>query len=153
VKSWARDCHVDTDFEVRLPDQYVANVSERIKLYRELDEISDNKELMLFEERLEDRFGPLPTQVKDLLEVVRVRMIAQRAGFEKIVIKNGKMLCWFISNKESSYYESGVFVKILQNLQANNTVAKIEEKNDRLRLVFSGINNISTAYEKLKKIM
>lgn len=153
VKSWARDCHVDTDLEVRLPDQYVNNVSERIKLYRELDEIKDSKELLLFEERLEDRFGPLPNQAKDLMEVVRVRMIAQRAGFEKIVIKNGKMLCWFISNKESSYYQSGVFVKILQNLQANNTLAKIEEKKDRLRLVFSGINNISTAYEKLKKIM
>ncbi len=152
-KDWSRECQVDTDFEVRLPDSYIANVSERIKLYRELDEVKQESEIQSFKQRLMDRFGALPGQVNDLLNIVRMRMLARKLGFEKIVIRNGKMLAWFISNKESSFYESGVFMQILANLQDNPNLGSIEEKNDKLRLVFIDIKNVTTALEKLKKIM
>jgi len=153
TKEWSRDCQVDTDFEVRLPDSYIANVSERIKLYRELDEVKQEADIQDFEQRLKDRFGPLPGPVVDLLNVVRMRMLARKLGFEKIVIRNGKMLAWFISNKESSFYESAVFMNILGALQENPNLGRIEEKNDKLRLVFTEIQNVTTALEKLKKIM
>ncbi|WP_462281860.1 transcription-repair coupling factor [Salinivirga cyanobacteriivorans] len=153
TKDWSRDCQVDTDFEVRLPDSYIANVSERIKLYRELDEVKQEADIQDFEQRLNDRFGKIPGQVKDLFDVVRMRMLARKLGFEKIVIRNGKMLAWFISNKESSFYESGVFINILGSLQENPNLGRVEEKNDKLRLVFTDIKNVTTALEKLKKIM
>lgn len=153
MKDWSRECHVDTDFEVRLPDNYVGSVSERIKLYRELDNVEKESEVQDFESRLIDRFGELPDQAKALLNVVRMRMAAQKLGFEKIVIRNGKMLAWFISNKESAFFESDVFMRILGKLQENPNLGRVEEKKERLRLVFSQVKNVSSALESLKKIM
>ncbi len=153
TKDWIRECHVDTDFEVRLPDNYVSNVSERIDLYRELDNMEAETEIHQFEEKLLDRFGPLPEQTKDLLDIVRMRILAKRMAIEKIVVRSGKMLAWFTSNKESNFYESNEFMKILQRLQENPSLGRIEEKKEKLRLVFNKTNTVAKALEKLKKIM
>lgn len=151
-KDWTRDCNIETDFEVRLPDTYINNVSERIRLYKELDNIIDEEELVRFEERLKDRFGTLPSVASELFDVVRLRMLAKQIGIEKIVIKNEKMLTWFIANQQSSYFESAIFTRILKNLQNHPQIAKIEENKGRLRLVFQKIKNITTALKLLKKI-
>lgn len=151
-KDWTRDCHIETDFEVRLPDTYISNVSERIRLYKELDGITQESDLHLFETKLVDRFGSLPELVRDLFDVVRLRMLAKHAGIERIVIKNGKMLTWFISDKQSAFYESEVFMHILNALQDNPQLANIEESKGRLRLVFQQIKKITTALKMLQKI-
>lgn len=150
-KDWTCECNIETDFEIRLPDTYINNVSERIKLYKELDNIVEEEELIKFESKLKDRFGDLPQVAEELFHVVRLRMRAKQTGIEKIVIKNGKMLTWFISNQQSSYYESPVFAQILKNLQENPQLARIEENKGRLRLVFKEIKNITTALKLLKK--
>jgi transcription-repair coupling factor (superfamily II helicase) len=152
-KDWIRDCHIDTDLDVRFPDTYISNVSERIRLYKELDTIENEDQLPMFEQRLVDRFGKLPRQVKDLFDVVRLRMIAKRIGVEKIVIKNNRMHAWFISDRNSPFYQSDMFMQILQRLAQDQTIGNIEEKNGKLKLKSNDINDVQSSLKKIKKIM
>ncbi|MFO7863162.1 MAG: transcription-repair coupling factor [Salinivirgaceae bacterium] len=153
AKDWIRDCHIDTDLDVRFPDTYIANVSERIRLYKELDTIESEDQLPQFEQRLVDRFGKLPRQVKDLFDVVRLRMIAKRIGVEKIVIKNSRMHAWFISDRNSPFYQSDMFMQILQRLAQDQTIGNIEEKNGKLKLKSHDITDVQSSLKKIKKIM
>jgi len=136
------DCQIETDVDVRLPDTYITNIAERMDLYRELDNIKEFSKLEEFQKKLEDRFGGLPNEASSLLNIVRIRINALKLGIEKLSYKNNLIRINFISNQASPYYQSATFSKILQWLQTNQKTAKMEEKNSKLWLTISKINNL-----------
>jgi len=146
------DCQIDTDLELLFPDDYVSNVSERIRLYRELDDIGNEEKLKEFEQQLTDRFGAIPEPTRELMNVVRLRWMAGQLGFEKIILKNGKMLIWFVSNQMSPYYHSPVFEKIIRFVQKNPFLFQMKEAKDKLTMISESVYSISEAMKTLKKI-
>jgi len=142
---FVNDCILETDLELLFPDDYISNISERINLYRELDSIKDEEILLKFEKHLIDRFGPMPQQTKELLDVVRLRRMAVNMGFEKIVLKNNMLMAYFISNRESPYYQSQTFNSILQYLQKIPQGCTMKESGDKLMLVYDNIPDLKTA--------
>ncbi|MFO8234877.1 MAG: transcription-repair coupling factor [Bacteroidales bacterium] len=150
-KIFITDCQIDTDLQILFPDDYIVNISERINLYRELDNIKDEGTLIQFERKLIDRFGPIPESTKELLNVVRLRWVALELGFEKIILKNSIMVLHFISDKNSPYYQTSHFINILQYVQKKQDSFKVKE-GKKLTLTVKNIKNISQAYEVLKKL-
>jgi len=152
-KRYVGDCQIDTDLEILFPDEYINNVSERIRLYRELDNIPDEKSLNAFETNLHDRFGPIPPQTIELLNVVRLRWRALQLGMEKIIMKNSGMLIYFIQDPKSKYYQSGVFGNVLNFVQRMGRNVVLKEENLRLSLRIPMVKNIKAAIDTLDKIM
>lgn len=111
--NFVRDVDIDTDIEMLIPDDYVTNINERLALYTKLDSLETEEDIMKFAEMLEDRFGKIPNQVKELFDGLRLRAISRKLGFERIMLKNRKMNCYFISNPQSSFFESPLFQKIM----------------------------------------
>jgi transcription-repair coupling factor (superfamily II helicase) len=146
------ECQVDTDFELLFPISYISNTTERIKQYRDLDNVQNEQELEEFENELIDRFGHLPKESKALLDIVRLRWKACRLGIEKIILKNGIMICYFISNKDSIYFQSAIFMKILNFVQSNSRLCQMMEKNNKLTLRFGNINSVEKSISVLTKI-
>ena len=153
-KVYVKDTQLDADFELLFPDDYVNNITERLNLYTKLNTLKTETELQSFESELKDRFGELPSQVEDLLNSVRIKWIANSLGLEKIVLKQGKMIGYFISDQESSFYQSPAFTKVLQFVQAFNHICKMKEKQTRnglrLLLVFDKITTIEKALTALQ---
>ena len=147
------ECHIDTDLELLFPDDYINNISERVRLYRELDNIETEEKLFDFENNLKDRFGVLPEQTAELMNVVRLRWLAIKLGFEKIILKNNKMVVYFISNQESPYYKSAIFSGILGFIQQNQKGIVMKEINNKLTMSFIKTFSIQIAIEKLQKII
>ena len=147
------ECNIETDLEILLPDNYVNNISERINLYRQLDNIKEEIELNNFENRLIDRFGPVPRQTSELMNVVRLRWLGLRTGLEKIVIRNRKMLCYFIKDKNSFYYQSSVFSDVLNYVQLTHNKCQLKEANDRLTMTFENVRSIPEAIGIIKNIL
>lgn len=150
---FVKDCILETDFEVRIPDTYVNDVNERLLLYQTLDNFKTNEELDAFTEQLKDRFGPLPIEVKELMHSFKLRWLAEDLGLEKLVIKNHKMVGFFLSDPQSAFFESPVFQGLLQKMQRNMLNCTLSEKNDRLRLIFNHIHTIKKAFEELQIIL
>ncbi len=146
------DCLIDTDLEVLFPDSYVQNITERLKLYRELDNIEEEQKLQEFEQMLIDRFGNLPKPTKELFQVVRLRWKGIELGMEKIILKNEKLICYFISNQDSAFYQSPVFSGILSFLQTNPLVFQMKE-GKKLTLSADKIKDISEAIELLNRLV
>ena len=142
---FVNDCQIDTDMELLFPDSYIQSISERMLLYRELDNLETDESLQLFEAGLIDRFGKLPQPSKELLEVVRLRWVAIELGVERIILKNKKMICYFISDQQSAYYQSPAFTKVLQFIQQNPAKGRMKEKKDKLSLSFDSIKSILSA--------
>lgn len=153
MTSFVRDCILETDLEVRIPDDYVNNVAERLSLYQELDSIKDVDQLTIFVKGLEDRFGPTPHQVDELIQSFKLRWLAQEIGIEKLVLKSGKMIGYFIANPQSKFYESPVFTKVIDYIQKHSKDAKLSEKNDRLRIIYSDISNLNQAFDHFENIL
>lgn len=151
--SFVRDCIFETDLEVRIPDDYVNNVAERLSLYQELDNIDKEERLAEFAEELRDRFGPLPDQVVELMDSFKLRWLAQEVGIEKLVLKSGKMIGYFVANPQSPFYDSPVFQYILNHVQQNHTGVKLSEKNDRLRIIWENVNSLHNAKMKVEKLL
>ena len=149
---FANDCQIDTDFELLFPENYIPETSERMLLYRELDNIENEAELYKYREGLIDRFGKLPPESHGLLEVVKLRWKSIQLGMEKIILKNEKMICYFVSNQQSSFYKSVDFLKIVQFVQKNNS-GKMKEINNKLTLTFDNIPNVETAGYMLDQII
>jgi len=143
------DTILETDLEVRIPDTYVNNVSERLSLYQEMDNLKTMEELKQFEGQLIDRFGPIPTEVEDLLLSFEMRWLAQELGLEKLVLKGGKMIGTFISNPQSPFYETPIFTHVLKAITSNPSQFKMSEKNDKLRVIADNIHELGTAFSKL----
>ncbi|MFK8297462.1 transcription-repair coupling factor [Capnocytophaga cynodegmi] len=148
-KSYLNDTQIDSDFELLFPDTYVNRVAERLNLYNELSNISSEADLLTYEKNLIDRFGQLPPQAVDLLNSVRLKWFATKMGIEKLVMKNGKMTGYFISDQESPFYQSSRFQKVLQFVQRHPDRCKMQEKETRnglrLLLIFEGITSIDKA--------
>ena len=153
IREYVQDTQIDTDFELLFPDKYINNISERLRLYKELNEVSDEVQLTEFQSRLVDRFGPLPKQADALLNSVRIKWIAKEMGLEKVVMKKAKMIGYFIGDQQSDYYQSPMFSKIIQFVQRNPEYCSIKEKETRyglrLLLSFKDIDSIDAAYKAM----
>ena len=148
-KTFAKECQVETDLEILIPDSYISNITERLNLYKELDGIEDEQGLESFRLKLVDRFGPVPVQALSLFATIRLRWLARRLGFEKLVLRNHKLVAYFISNPDSPYYQSEQFTSILNYLKDNPSWSSLKEEKDKLVLHFKGINSIDEAFGKL----
>ncbi len=146
------DCQVETDMELTFPSDYVENVSERMSLYRELDNVKDEAELLNFEAKMRDRFGDLPEQTKNLLTLVRVRWMAQRLGFEKLTLKQGRMVGYFVSEEKSPYFQTDAFGKILEYFQTHVERCKLRDNAGKRSIVFSEVQTVAEAYEVLTSV-
>jgi transcription-repair coupling factor (superfamily II helicase) len=155
-KAYVKDLQLDTDFELLFPDEYINNISERLKLYNELSLIKDEITLQAYENKLVDRFGPLPKQAVSLLNSIKIKWIATQLGIEKLVMKQGKMICYFVSDQQSSYYQSGRFNQVLQFVQKQSQLCKMKEKQTpnglRLLLTFENVKSIRKALELMEMI-
>lgn len=145
---FVRDTQIDTDMEILIPDAYVENITERLSLYRQLDDSRSEDDLNRFEAMLRDRFGAVPAQVEELIDTVRLRWLAMEIGFERLVLKNKRMTGYFIPKQDSPYYQSEAFTKVLQFVQANRQV-KMKENNQKLSLSFEGITSVKDAMKAL----
>ncbi len=134
-KDFVSDCTIDTDLEILIPDSYVTNITERLSLYTQLDDIENEEDLNKFAAELTDRFGPIPDQVKDLFTTLRCRQIAQELGFEKLILKNQQMRLYFVSNPESPYFESDTFNHILKYIQTQTKNARLKQVGKNFLLV------------------
>ena len=152
-KNYVKSVQIDTDLEIFIPDDYVNIVNERLSLYQELSEIKDMAALQVFETTLIDRFGPLPDQVKELMESVTLKWVALELGLERLVIKKGKCIGYFISNQESPFYQTAVFSSLIQTVQKTQGKIQLKEKQTsgglRLLLVIEDIKRIQTLREEL----
>ncbi|WP_439182360.1 transcription-repair coupling factor [Carboxylicivirga taeanensis] len=136
------DCLIETDTELRLPEDYIENVAERMHLYRELDNIEEEADLAAFESNLIDRFGPIPEAGQRLFELVRIRRMAKQLGIEKIIFKNNLLYLYFVSNQESPFYQSALFRNTLLWIQHNSKKATMKEGKSKLYLIIRDIKTI-----------
>jgi transcription-repair coupling factor (superfamily II helicase) len=154
TKEYVKDLQLDTDFELLFPDEYINTVSERLLLYNELADIKDEEALLAYENKLVDRFGPLPKQAISLLSSMKIKWIATRLGIEKLVMKQGKMIGYFVSDQQSDYYQSGRFHQVLQFVQKQSALCKMKEKQTpnglRLLLTFDNVKSIRRALELME---
>ena len=153
LTQFVKDCILETDLEVRIPDDYVNNVAERLSLYQQMDNIKTEEGLDAFVKELIDRFGPIPQPVEELILSFRLRWLAQELGIERLILKSGKMIGYFIANPKSPFYESPVFTKVLDFMQKHPMEVKLSEKNDRLRIIYSDVESLTDAYGRLDKVL
>ena len=146
------DCHIDTDIQALIPDSYINIPAEKIRLYKALDSMKTEEELKGFKEEMEDRYGPLPVETEELINIIRLRSLAIALGFEKIVLKKGIMLSYFVSNQLSAYYKSDVFAAILNFIQRPGLNFSLTEKDNKLYMKSSPVKTISEAVSLLQKI-
>jgi transcription-repair coupling factor (superfamily II helicase) len=151
-RQFVKDTVVDTDLQLLIPDNYVSNLTERLLLYRELDNFTKTEELLTFENNLRDRFGPLPIEVSELINVVRMRWAAMKLGFEKITLKNNKMLAYFLSKQDSEYYNSPMFKAVLSYAQKTPKQTALKEQNSKLWLTIESIKSVDEAIVVFEKI-
>ncbi len=147
-----KDCQLDTDLEILIPEEYVSNVEERINLYQQLNKIDDYKELRNFKNKLIDRFGKTPKELEILFSAVILKWIGKEIGFEKIIFKNHILRGYFTSNKKSSYFESKEFKKVLSFLKNKPKSCELKEIKDKLVLKKENLNGIDLAINFLNEI-
>jgi transcription-repair coupling factor (superfamily II helicase) len=152
AEEFIRECQLETDLELLIPDDYVSSISERLILYKELDSVDNEEWLMKYLERMIDRFGPIPQQVDGLINAVRVRWLAKKTGFEKIILKNGRMTGHFVSNQESDYYNSELFSRVLDYVKGNPRNCRLKETQNRLTLTIEPVGSVFEALEFLRNI-
>ena len=154
TKEYVKDIQIDADFELLFPDEYINNVSERLVLYNELGAIKDEAGLKEYERKLIDRFGPLPKPAVALLNSIRIKWIATKVGIEKLVLKQGKMIGYFVSDQQSDYYQSSKFRNVLNFVQKQSSLCKMKEKQTvnglRLLLTFDNVKSIKRALELME---
>ena len=146
------DCTIETDQLALIPDSYIDMTAEKIRIYKELDSISSEKGLADMKSRLTDRFGAMPVELERLFDIVRIRQIGKSLGFEKIIIKNGVLIAFFISNPLSQYYRSDKFSKVLENVSAHPKLFEVKQPDGRLRIVVRNVEGLDKAYKILKML-
>lgn len=147
------ECQIDTDMEILIPDDYVNSISERLQLYKNLNNVKNDKELSVFEKDLIDRFGPVPDAVEKLLNSIKLRWLGRNIGFEKIVLKSNKMIAYFIANPQSNFFESENFKGILNYIKLNPRACQMKERNNKLSLVFEKVTKLEMALTHLHTIL
>ena len=149
---YVEDAAVEVDVEAELPDSYVSQTAEKLRLYRELDAMRSEEELQRFEQRLVDRFGALPQAARELLDVVRLRWEAVRLGMERVKVKNGLMIVHFVGDAASPFYKSEVFSELLRRVTRRPDKFVLKQHNNRLAMTVRGVTDIAGAWEILKSL-
>ncbi|MTI39223.1 transcription-repair coupling factor [Fulvivirga lutimaris] len=149
TKVLVEECNIETDLELIIPETYVANISERLSLYSQLDGLKAEEELTGFVQSLTDRFGPVPDSVEELAETVRLRWMAEKLGFEKLTIKSGKLKGYFASSDNETYFKSEVFGEVLRFVQSQPKRCKLKDYKNRLILTIDEVASIKEAKELL----
>lgn len=152
-KEYVKDLNIDSDFSMMFPDEYVNNITERLNLYNELGTLKTEEELKAFEQRLIDRFGPLPKPAQALITSIRIKWLATKMGIEKLVLKQDKMVGYFVGDQNSAFYQSGNFHRVIKFVQQFPTLAKMKEKQTknglRLLLTFENVRSLKRAHDLL----
>ena len=151
-ETFTADCSIETDQLAMIPDSYIDITAEKIRIYKQLDNISQNKDIERFRESLTDRFGALPIEAENLFDVVKIRNLGERLGFEKIIIKNGMMIMFFISNQMSPYYKTKVFSDILKKVGTYDKLFNLKQTEGKLKIVTRGIDSLPAALGVLQKL-
>jgi transcription-repair coupling factor (superfamily II helicase) len=149
---FVQDCTIDTDLEILIPDSYVENITERLSLYSRLDNCETEEALQSMEKEIADRFGPLPPQVRELFITVRSRKLAVEMGFERMILKNNSLKCYFINKHDSPYYESKTFNAILAYLQTGTNKARLKQHGKLFYIVVEPANDMQDAYSFLERM-
>ena len=153
IKPFVSDFLIDTDLEIMFPDEYVSNIPERIRLYKELNEIDSDEALIMFEKKLIDRFGNIPYQAEALLDIVRIKWIAVKIGIEKILLKNDLLIANFVSDQNSQFYRSALFVSIMNYVNSKPRQMNMKQKASKLSLTVSDVKSVRSAIQILNDIM
>ena len=146
------DCTIDTDLEILIPDSYVESITERLSLYTRLDNCEKEDELLDFHKEMLDRFGPIPSQVEDLFTTVRCRWLAVQLGFEKMVLKDDTLRCYFINRPDSPYFESQLFKKVLGFLQTGTNKARLKQTGRMFLLIVDDVKEMEAMQRFLKQM-
>lgn len=156
TKEFVKEFQIDTDFELLFPDEYINNISERLSLYNELGSVKNTSELEAYEQRLIDRFGPLPKEAISLLNSVRIKWKAKQIGLERLILKQNKMVGYFIGDQQSNFYQSNRFLHVMKFAQQNGNLCKVKEKETknglRLLITFENVKSIHKALEFIEMI-
>jgi transcription-repair coupling factor (superfamily II helicase) len=152
-RTWVSDCMIDTDLEILIPDAYVTNITERLLLYKDLDNLETEGELEAFGKKLIDRFGAIPKPTIELMNTIRMRWLAKEMGFEKVVLKQQTFVGYFVSNQKSEFYQSGLFSSLMQYLTRNPLKARMKEKNNKLTIVMDQIRSLDQAVQTLGQML
>ncbi len=151
-ESYVSDCTIETDQLALIPDTYIDVTAEKIRIYKELDSLTSDKDLENMRKRLEDRFGKIPEELARLFDIVRIRQLGLKLGFEKIIIKNGVIIAFFISNPLSQYYRSERFSGILEKVSQHPKLFELKQNDNKLRIFVRNVDGIAKAYAILKKL-
>nr|MBS9768597.1 transcription-repair coupling factor [Flavobacteriaceae bacterium] len=151
-QNFVTDCQIDTDFEALIPEDYVENTAEKIKLYRELDNITKESELQQFAKKLTDRFGTIPEETTDLMHIVRMREMAKDLGFERLILKQKLLIAHLVTDQQSAFYNSAIFHKLLQAVQIQIVPLEITETKDKLRLKVKNVRTVTKALDIVEKL-
>ena len=153
LKPYVKEVQIDTDLELFIPDNYINIVKERLSLYQELSQIKTNKKLIDFENKITDRFGPLPEPAIVLLESIKLKWVATQLGMERLIIKKGSCICYFISDQQSEFFQTKTFSFLLTKIQEDPDRITLKEKNTpnglKLILTIQSIGEIQTLTELL----
>lgn len=152
ASKFVKETTLETDLELHIPDDYVHDITERIALYKALDDLENEGQMESFIKNLIDRFGPIPVPTLALINTMRIRWTANALGMEKLIMKSGKMIAYFISKEDSPFYQSAVFTKVLEFLKKYSHEVKMYEKDGTLRMSFQNINSVNTALNWLQRI-
>lgn len=146
------ECTIETDQPALIPDEYMDITAEKIRIYRSIDSMSSDKEIDNYAKRLEDRFGTLPEEVKNLFLVVKIRNRGAALGFEKVIIKNGIMIAFFVSNPMSPYYKSEVFEKVMGRISDMGGKLELKQVENKLKIVARGVPSLAVAFNILNRL-
>ena len=149
---FVKDCTIDTDLEILIPDSYVESITERLSLYTRLDSCETEDDLTSFYVEMVDRFGPMVSQVEDLFTTVRCRWLAVQLGFEKMTLKDNTLRCYFINKPDSPYFESELFKQVLAYLQTGTNKAKLKQTGRMFLLVVDGVENMLAMHLFLERM-
>jgi transcription-repair coupling factor (superfamily II helicase) len=152
TKEFVKDCQIETDLEILIPSEYISNSAERLIVYKDLDNMESEEGLQKYGTKLIDRFGPLPRQASELFDTIRLRWLARKAGFEKIILKNGRLICHFVTNQDSHYYKSDTFMQILHYVQKNPSNCRMKETENRLSVTFRKVHSVGDAIRVLDQL-
>ena len=150
--TYSNDCTVETDQIAMIPDSYIDITAEKIRIYKQLDNLSRDKDIEAFRGSLVDRFGDLPPETDNLFDVLKIRNLGGHLGFEKVIIKNGMMIMFFISNPMSPYFKTKVFSNILAKVGENDKLFNLKQTEGKLKIVSRGINSLPAALSTLRRL-
>lgn len=152
-KDYVKECQIETDYDMYIPDKYITGSQERMNVYVELNQIKSEKDLLVYLSRLKDIYGKLPNQIKDICDSIRLKWIATKLGIERISIKNGKMKCYLIQNQESSFYQSATFGNLLNYISEYPVGTSMKQMSQHIIIEFSTFKNCVEAKDKLNHVL